>query len=245
MIPTNENSAFRENGEKHMINDHSAGHIRFLQIHLGGDRNFCYLIGNGDTGEAAAVDPGFDSERFWEIAETEGLNISTILITHGHSDHIGGAEKLKELTGATMYGGAEDNISGAQPVTDGQTIPLGDLEITALATPGHSPGHFCYLCEGRLVTGDILFCGKVGGTGSFFPGSSARQEYDSLHRLLQLPAETLVFPGHDYYGGQGQRQHSTVGFEKDNNPFLTAVDFDAFCHLKDNWAQYKEEHDIR
>jgi len=228
-----------------MINDHSAGHTRFLQIHLGGDRNFCYLFGNDDAGEAAGVAPGFDSERFWEIADTAGLNISTILITHGHSDHIGGAEKLKELTGATMYGGAEDNISGAQPVTDGQTIPLGDLEITALATPGHSPGHFCYLCEGRLVTGDILFCGKVGGTGSFFPGSSARQEYDSLHRLLQLPAETLVFPGHDYYGGQGQRQHSTVGFEKDNNPFLTAVDFDAFCHLKDNWAQYKEEHDIR
>ena len=134
---------------------------------------------------------------------------------------------------------------GRRSCVDRQIIPLGDLEITALATPGHSPGHFCYLCEGWLVTGDILFCGKVGGTGSFFPGSSAHQEFDSLHRLLQLPADTLVFPGHDYYGGEGQRPHSTVGFEKDNNPFLTAVDFDSFCHLKDNWAQYKEEHDIR
>ena len=99
MIPTYETSASWENGEKPMINDHSAGHIRFLQIHLGGDRNFCYLIGNGDTGEAAAVDPGFAPERFWEIAESEGLHISTILITHGQSDHIGGADRLKELTG--------------------------------------------------------------------------------------------------------------------------------------------------
>ena len=153
-----------------MIHDHSSGHIRFLQIHLGGDRNFCYLIGDGNSGQAAAVDPGFAPDKFWEIAETEGLNISTILITHGHSDHIGGADRLKELTGAVMYGGAEDNIPGAKPVTDGQVIPLGDLAITALATPGHSPGHFCYLCEGRLVTGDILFCGKVGGHRIIFSG---------------------------------------------------------------------------
>ncbi len=228
-----------------MIHDHSTGNTRFLQIHLGGDRNFCYLIGDVEMGEAAAVDPGFAPERFREIAETEGLKISTILITHGHSDHTGGAGRLKALTGAVMYGGPEDDIAGAEPVADGQVIPLGGLTVTALATPGHSPGHFCYLCEGRLITGDILFCGKVGGTGSIFPGSSARQEYDSLHRLMQLPRETLVFPGHDYYGGKGQRPHSTIGFEKDHNPFLTAADFEAFCHLKDNWAQYKQEHNIR
>jgi len=85
----------------------------------------------------------------------------------------------------------------------------------------------------------------VGGTGSFFPGSSARQEFDSLGKLMQLPADTLVFPGHDYYGGEGQRPHSTIGFENANNPFITAPDFDAFCHLKDNWVEYKKEHNIR
>ena len=149
------------------------------------------------------------------------------------------------LTGAVIHAGPEDQVPGAESLTDGQVISLGKLSITALATSGHSPGHFCFLCEGRLVTGDILFCGKVGGTGSYFPGSSARQEYESLHRLMQLPPETLVFPGHDYYGGQGQRPHSTIGFEKENNPFITAADFKAFCHLKDNWAAYKKEHNLR
>ena len=228
-----------------MIHDHSAPHLRFLQIHLGGDRNFCYLLGDPDSGDAAAVDPGFEPEKFLEIAETEGLTITEILFTHGHPDHTGGAAALPALTGARMRGGAEDLITGAEALEDGQVILLGDLEITALATPGHSPGHFCFLCEGRLVTGDILFCGKVGGTGTYFKGSSARQEYDSLHGLMKLPDETLVFPGHDYYGGEGQRPHSTIGFEKTSNPFLTAPDFAAFCHLKDNWADYKKEHGIR
>ncbi len=228
-----------------LIHDHSAAHIRFLQIHLGGDRNFCYLLGDPDSGLAAAVDPGFEPDRFYEIAEAEGLTISAILITHGHVDHTGGADRLKELTGAELYGGAEDNIPGAENLTDGKTIALGEIAVTALATPGHSPGHMCYLCEGRLITGDLLFCGKVGGTGSYFPGSSALQEHESLHRVMQLPAETLVFPGHDYYGGEGQRPHSTIGFEKDHNPFLTAADFESFCHLKDNWADYKKEHNIR
>ena len=228
-----------------MIHDHSTDHIRFLQIHLGGDRNFCYLIGDPDSGNAAAVDPGFEPEKFQEISETEGLTITSILITHGHVDHTGAMDSLQKLTGAEIFGAAEDNIPGATPVADGQVLPLGALEITALATPGHSPGHVCYLCEGRLITGDILFCGKVGGTGSYFPGSSARQEFDSLGKLMKLPADTLVFPGHDYYGGEGQRPHSTIGFEKEKNPFITASDFEAFCHLKDNWGDYKKEHNLR
>ena len=124
-------------------------------------------------------------------------------------------------------------------------LSLGNLVVEAVSTPGHSPGHFCFLFGGHLVTGDILFCGKVGGTGAYFPGSSARQEYDSLQRLLQLPDETIVWPGHDYYGGVGQMPHSTIGHEKVHNPFLTAGGFDGFCELKENWAAYKQEHNIR
>ncbi len=228
-----------------MINDQSNGQVRFLQMHLGGDRNFCYLLGDAASGQAAAVDPGFDAPGFKAAADRNGLTITHILITHGHNDHMGAAAALQEATGATLHAGAADKVPGATPLQDNQEFRLGRLVVTALHTPGHSPGHHCFLADGRLITGDLLFCGKVGGTGDFFPGSSAEQEYASLQRLLKLPPETAVFPGHDYYGGKGTMPHSTIGFERDNNPFLTVPDFVAFCHLKENWAAYKKEHGIR
>jgi len=225
--------------------DHSQDRVFCQQIHLGGDRNFCYLLGDRESGAAAAVDPGFEPAALHRLANEAGLTIEHILITHGHADHIGGVADLAALTGALVYAGSADNVPGAALVTDNECIALGGLKVQALATPGHSPGHFCYLFEGRLVTGDILFCGKVGGTGSYFPGSSARQQYDSLQKLLQLPAATIVLPGHDYYGGPGKMPHSTIGHEKAHNPFLTTGSFESFCHLKDNWAAYKQEHGIR
>ena len=228
-----------------MTTDLSGDGIICHQIHLGGDRNFCYLLGDAQTGEAAAVDPGFEPAQMHQLAIAAGLTIKHILVTHGHPDHIGGVAELVALTGAEVHAGAADNVLGATPIGDGETILLGRREVQALATPGHSPGHTCYLFAGHLITGDILFCGKVGGTGDYFKGSSARQEYDSLQRLLQLPAETTVLPGHDYYGGEGTMPHSSIGYEKDHNPFLTAGSFEGFCHLKDNWAAYKLEHKIR
>ncbi len=199
-----------------------------------------------DSDKANGAKPIINSiaEPRWEMADALKIKPSKIIVMASErlEDGVGAANKEPEQILEVAKRVSKKLINDYGLTLDDIIL---DVSITTLATPGHSPGHFCYLFEGRLVTGDILFCGKVGGTGSFFPGSSARQEYDSLHRLLQLPADTLVFPGHDYYGGEGQRPHSTVGFEKENNPFLTAVDFDAFCHLKDNWAQYKEEHDIR
>ncbi len=228
-----------------MINDHSTSSLVFHQIHLGGDRNFCYLVGDLPSGRAVAVDPGFDAAGFHRIAVQNNLKISDILITHGHKDHLEQADDLARLTGATIHAGAADKVVGASELSDGRIFRLGDQILTALATPGHSPGHFCFLVAGRLITGDLLFCGKIGGTGSYFPGSSPEQQFDSLRKIMQLPDPTLVFPGHDYFGGEGSMPHSSIGFEKANNPFLMVKDFAAFCHLKDNWAVYKKEQGIR
>ncbi len=228
-----------------IVTDFHQDSLRFMQLHLGGDRNFQYLIGDSRTGKAAAVDPGFEADQFQAISHSHGFDITDILITHGHSDHNGCATGLAELTGATIHTGAEGTLPGAQLLADDQLLRVGGLIIRALATPGHAPDHFCFLCEDCLVTGDLLFCGKVGGTGAYFPGSSAKEEWDSLQRLMLLPPETRVYPGHDYFGGEGTMTFSTLDHEKQYNPFLTSGGFGEFCALKENWATYKKEHGIR
>lgn len=227
-----------------MQGDYSTADLRLLQLHLGGDRNFHYLVGDS-RGSAAVIDPGFEPQALADTADREHLRIQRILITHGHGDHLGGAARLAALTGATVHAGDPEVVPGALRLRDGDRLSVGELAIAAIATPGHAPDHFCFHCAGNLFTGDLLFCGKIGGTGPFFPGSSAAKEWDSLRRVLELPDATRVFPGHDYYGGTGERRCSTIGHERRLNPFLTVADFAAFCDLKENWARYKEEHGIR
>ena len=228
-----------------IVHEFSNDHICFLQLHLGGDRNFCYLLGDRHSGAAAAVDPGFKADRFAAAAAERDLQIRLILITHAHGDHMDQAGKLSRLTKAPLYAGREEKVPHSMVAANGDRLALGDRTILVYQTPGHSPGHLCYLFENRLITGDLLFCGKVGGTGRHFPGSSAEAEWDSLQLILRLPDRTQVFPGHDYYGGKGVRQHSTIGYEKKHNPFLLCPSFEAFLHLKDTWDSYKAEHGIR
>lgn len=228
-----------------IVYEFSDRRVCFLQLHLGGDRNFCYLLGDCQSGSAAAVDPGFGADRLAEEAAGRNLEIKQILITHAHSDHIGQAKKLADLTNAPLYAGKEEKVPDAVAANDGEGLALGQCTIIPYHTPGHSPGHFCYLFEDKLITGDLLFCGKVGGTGSHFPGSSPEAEWNSLQRILRLPEDTSVFPGHDYYGGRGRMTHSTIGHEKRHNPFLLCEDLASFCRLKANWDSYKAEHGIR
>jgi hydroxyacylglutathione hydrolase len=228
-----------------VIHEYSDDYLHFLQLHLGGDRNFCYLLGDCKSGTAAAVDPGFKADQFAAAAAERGLEIKLILLTHAHSDHVAQAGKLARLTRARLCAGKEEKVPRSVAVGDGDRLTLGERAILVYHTPGHSRGHLCYLFENRLITGDLLFCGKVGGTGPHFPGSSPEAEWNSLQRILSLPDDTLIFPGHDYYGGEGAMTHSTIGHERRHNPFLLCQSLEDFRHLKDNWESYKAEHGIR
>ena len=120
----------------------------------------------------------------------------------------------------------------------GAIFPVGDLSLRILHTPGHTPDSICLLVEDALFTGDTLFVGKVGGTDL---GEGAKQEYGSLHEvLMKLPDDTRVFPGHDV----GIASESTIGQERETNPFLLRPDLESFLDLKRHWAEYKKEHGI-
>jgi hydroxyacylglutathione hydrolase len=210
----------------------------FEQIRVGGDRNFAYLAGDEGTRTAVVVDPAHNPALVLERAAAHRLEIVYLVNTHGHPDHTNGNATILDRTGAQPL------HAGSPAAPDGARLPMGRLTLTVIHTPGHTPDSLCLLVAepgspGKLITGDTLFVGKVGGTGY---GEDARAEYHSLHRkLMPLPDETEVWPGHDY----GTAPSSTIGHERRTNPFLLRKSFEAFVELKVNWLEYKRRHGIR
>jgi glyoxylase-like metal-dependent hydrolase (beta-lactamase superfamily II) len=217
----------------------------FEQIEIGGDRNFAYLVADPESRQAALVDPGPNPAMALELVKSRGLDLAYVINTHGHSDHSGGNDYLVNKTGAKVAAHHLERVKKHVELEDGSTLELGALTLSFIHTPGHSPGSLCVLAGDKLITGDTLFVGKVGGTGPWFPGSSAEDEWKSLERLMELDDAVEVWPGHNYYGGQGVKKSSTIGQERRTNPFVLCSDFEAFCDLKDNWDAYKREHGIR
>lgn len=210
----------------------------FEQIRIGGDRNFAYLVGDRPGGSAIVFDPSYNPRSVLNMAGEMGLTIEAIACTHDHPDHTNGNGELKELTGAEVWMHEIAANGDERGVKDGETIRVGDLEVRVIHTPGHTPDSTCYLVGDRLISGDTLFVGKVGGTGF---GDDAKDEFDSLHKkLMKLPDHVEVWPGHDY----GAQPLSTIGEERATNPFLLQPDFESFIDLKKNWLQYKQEHGI-
>jgi len=192
--------------------------------------NFVYLIGDRATGEAVVVDPAYAPGELVEIAGADGMTITGALGTHYHADHIGGSifghdiagmEALLEHTGVKLHV-QEDETEWVLKTTwlsrndlethhGGDTLTVGDVEITFLHTPGHTPGSQCFLVNGMLVAGDTLFLEGCGRTD--LPGSDVSKMYDSLQLLADLPDDTILYPGHRY----SVPSSATIGITKEMN----------------------------
>ncbi|MCP4217924.1 MAG: hydroxyacylglutathione hydrolase [bacterium] len=208
----------------------------FHQIPSGGDRNYGYLVGCENTKKAAVIDPSPDPNPCCDKAKELGLTVEYVINTHIHFDHTGGndffrSENAKLVVHSLAY-------MGDIRVEDGDTLQVGDITLEFIHTPGHTPDSMCIRAEKELMTGDTLFVGKVGGTATREQGTT---EFESLKKLMELPRDINVRPGHNY----GVRPASTIGDELDTNPFILRLhNIDEFFHLKENWAAYKSQHGI-
>ena len=209
----------------------------FYQIDAGGDRNFAYLMADRDGGSAALFDPPPNRDAYLSLIEKHAVKVAYIIITHGHADHTWGIAEAKQQTGGKIVAHTKSAVDANPRVDDGDTLELGSITLKIFHTPGHADDSICILGEKKLISGDTLFVGKVGGTDF---GDNARKEYDSLKRLMELDDDIEVYPGHNF----GTEPSSTIGNERATNPFILRDSFESFVDLKKNWLQYKKEHGI-
>lgn len=176
-----------------------------------------YLVADETGGTGVLIDGNDDLGPLLERAERDGIEITHILVTHPHLDHVAGlAEAQRQLGSVPMVAhaeaAAEMEEEVAQTIADSEKLGTGGLEIEAISTPGHASGHVAFLVNGTDVfTADVLFKGTVGGTMA--PGASGFDDLrSSVMRLMELPPETVVHPGH--------REPTTIGEERNANPFV-------------------------
>jgi glyoxylase-like metal-dependent hydrolase (beta-lactamase superfamily II) len=210
--------------------------MQIIQTLVGTMEVFCYLVFDEDTREGILIDPAGDEQRLLGLLSENAVNLRYIVNTHGHADHTCGNGFLKRETGALLVMHERDDAFFQKPecrewgaslgfeptppadvrVRDGDELTFGGLTMRFLHTPGHTPGACCLWIDGNLFTGDTLFVGAVGRTD--LPGSSFDQLLESLRdKILSLPPETVIWPGHDY----GDQPRSTVGHEMETNPYIT------------------------
>ena len=205
----------------------------FHEIEAGPVDTVGYVVGDERSGDAVIIDvPISSSAELQRLVSAHGLTVGSILLTHGHFDHVGDVRALSDALGARVCIAGGDAAMLEHPstgmfqlpyiiegmtahhlLTDGETIQAGGLRIEVLHVPGHTPGHVAFHLpdEQMLFCGDVLFHSSIGRTD--LPGG----DYDQLmnritHRLLTLPPETVVYPGHG--------PHTTIGFETEHNPFI-------------------------
>ena len=205
------------------------------QMRIGPMAVFSYIVGCEQEKEGLIIDPAGSESKIVSRAEGLGLTIRYVVNTHAHADHTCGNRAVLAKTGADLVAHQDDareilkglnrafslamgKIPSPAPrvlVSDGDIIPIGKTGLKVIHTPGHTPGSICLYGEGNLFTGDTLFVGAVGRTD--MKGGSLEILLDSLKKLLTLPPETRVWPGHDY----GDAPVSTLARESKTNPYLT------------------------
>lgn len=176
-----------------------------------------FLVTDGEI--AVAVDPAAAPEAYLAQLEQRGLKLTHILLTHGHHDHVGAAQALRQATGAKVFLAREDALGGRlfpftapdEDLADGQTLESGALRFRVYRTPGHSQGSVCFLCGDVLFSGDTLFAGDIGRTD--LAGGSMADMQRSLEKLCRAIHEDVqVLPGHEEF--------STLAAERRGNPYL-------------------------
>ncbi len=191
--------------------------LLFQQLFEPVSSTYTYLLADQETREAIIIDPVLETvERDLQLIKDLKLKLIYILETHVHADHITGAGKISDTTGAQICLSANAHANGAQlSLQDGQIIQFGQHQIKTIATPGHTNGCMSYHIGNRIFTGDTLMI-RANGRTDFQEGSAENLFHSVRSKLFTLPDDTLVYPAHDYKGFTS----STIGDEKNLNPRL-------------------------
>lgn len=206
------------------------GKSEIIQLKCGD--NFTYIIKCSLTGECILIDP---AGRYEDILRNVGRNLSAILVTHVHPDHIAALEDVIRLTPVKIPVWAHEReskdlslwVQNIHLLKGGESVVAGTIKLRVLHTPGHSPGSLCFYEKGALFTGDTLFTGGNIGRCDL-PGGNAEEMYLTLkERLSPIPDSAVLYPGHDY----GPTPTSTLGEERKTNRFMKCENLDAFLAL--------------
>jgi len=191
------------------------------QLKLGPMDNFVYLLGAEDSPETAIVDPAWDVPAALRAAEEDGRRVTHALLSHHHHDHVNGLEDVLAPGGIRVHAHRADVpklAPGLQrevtPLDAGDVVEVGPLRVSAMHTPGHTPGSTCWHAGEGLFAGDTVFVNACGRCD--FAGGDPEQMFESLNRVAGLPGDVRLYPGHDY----GDVPVSSIARERERNPYF-------------------------
>ncbi|MDA9754603.1 MBL fold metallo-hydrolase [Candidatus Pelagibacter sp.] len=203
----------------------------FRQVFDNKSSTYTYLIASAKGREAVIIDPVIENvESYIELLNELDLKLVKVIDTHIHADHVTGANKLKLATNCSTLMGEHTPADAVEiKVKDDEIIKIDQIEIRAMYTPGHTSDSYSFLMNNCLFSGDTLLINGTGRTD--FQNGSSKDAYNSIfNRLLKLPEDTILYPGHDYNG----KEFSTIGNEKKFNPRLQVRNVDEYVELMSN-----------